>query len=67
MQLKNALLILLVFVLLICSNPSSQVQAKSLKVQGQSTSSCGQPKASCSKSNPCCPGSACVVKKCVLV
>ncbi|EAS05009.2 transmembrane protein, putative (macronuclear) [Tetrahymena thermophila SB210] len=67
MQFKNAILILLVFVLLICSNPSSQVYAKSLKSQAQSTeqsSGCGMIGASC-KSQRCCMGH-CLFKRCVI-
>ncbi|EWS71652.1 hypothetical protein TTHERM_000836782 (macronuclear) [Tetrahymena thermophila SB210] len=70
MQFKNAILILLVFVLLICSNPTSQVQAKALKsyaqsAKEQSSASCALPYTSC-KSKSCCAG-YCLFKKCVVV
>ncbi|EWS71651.1 hypothetical protein TTHERM_000836771 (macronuclear) [Tetrahymena thermophila SB210] len=68
MQFKNTILILLVFALLICSNPSSQVQARSLKSQAQSTkeqssSGCAKFGFSC-KSSKCCDGK-CYKKICV--
>ncbi|EWS71653.1 hypothetical protein TTHERM_000837801 (macronuclear) [Tetrahymena thermophila SB210] len=68
MQFKNAILILLVFVLLICSNPSSQVEAKALKSQTQSTKEqsihgCSKQGESC-KSQRCCSGGNCFAGLC---
>ncbi|EWS72538.1 transmembrane protein, putative (macronuclear) [Tetrahymena thermophila SB210] len=65
MKLKNAILILLFFVLLICSNLSTQVEAKSLKSQTQTAiKDCLGPKQHCGNDKQCCRG-LCVMNMCL--
>ncbi|EWS75875.1 transmembrane protein, putative (macronuclear) [Tetrahymena thermophila SB210] len=69
MQFKKAILILLVLVILVSMNPSSSVQARSLKANSsaagkeQLRTDCAAPFASCKKKS-CCVG-GCTFGRCM--